>query len=1637
LEIKRVAIISGVSEQSIAIAARCRDALASLLEGRLVAATELPGLASNEFDLYFKIGNTPGEAWPPALRPAVWWLVDGRASINGCIQNAGNFDRVFAARQSVARMLADSGVDAEWLPAACGRGASNNDLFRREFDLCLIGQPSDRGQGSLIELVRSHFRDVRLPSADAVRSARDCAECLIAASSDRDSWTGFDGFEAMAAGALLLVDRAEASDQMGSARDGVHYVSYQGPHELLDHITFYLKRSDLRQRIADAGRRHAMVHCDFLSRMRQLLENCAAVAGTRAVAGLPPPVHLYDEGRRPTIDLPLEDAPAAPILTSTADENPWLAIVPPDAARILDLECGDGGLGRQLQEQFGAAVTGITQDERQAVLASDRLDKVLVGHPLGMLDELSPASFDCILLRRWLARVENPAELLRKAQSLLRPGGCAIAEIDNAGHYRRIASLINGDWTYGTSGVIEAGSWNLFTRRIAEQWFAASGWDVFQTVRSSEDDGTDSGIKPKGVHTAGLAASGLFEPGTPCDPLALGYLMRAAPRGRRPEPTTIIVTSPSRSPNLRPLVRSIMNATPADEFELIFVDTGWDQDSKLYLQAIEELLPVQVAVMPAGTIFSDAIAEGVRRCRGSMVLLLSPEMRASPGWLGRLLASIDSDPQVMCVGPRVGRAVDEPAATVRADHYAAQRSWVWESAAELSCACLLFRREVIADIEWIYPQGDGGALAVARLSKAETGRGNKALIATDVFVRSMPPYGIAAGQWREMLTSTSQWFDEGVSDVERDVINEVTLPRAARRVLNLGSLGASIHPLPARNLAAAMESELDRVESSAHAGSDCIILEESLSSVPDPVKLLRRVRGLLTPGGVVRARFANMSYSGSIGALIEGRAPGIDARSGMTKLCLSPLRNFTPREVEKLFHRSGFTIRSLEAVAEASSTFDDSLVSDRNKQGDIACGPLRISGLTAGEAERFRSEAYLVEAIPSPVIDYGLTSILIKCGADAGVTRRCVDSIRQRTDDPFELIALIEGRCKDSPISSDDEIAAIIAEPEESARSVRCRGISRCSGRQIVILRDHVTVTTGWLSRMLRALCSDSSIAVVGPCSDAGDAAQRAPAAPDATLLDGFAWEWGKAHDRVIEDSACVMPSCFLFRRADVAQALSSDFEANVAGMVSAGRRCVIARDSYCAASAEKVIGTPSHAAVAHESAAIPDRNMCKERLTWRAISEGSELVLARERLDLSLCMIVRDSARTLGACLRSIRPWVSEMIVVDTGSLDGTPELARTLGARVFHFPWCCDFAAARNESLRHAIGRWVFWMDADDTIDSISGRRLRELAQKPAPSTLLGYVMQVHCPGGGKTRDVTVVDHVKLFRNRADLRFQGRIHEQILPAIRRAGGEVSWTDIFVTHSGADYSVAGRRRKFARDMRLLELELRDRPNNSFTLFNLGMTHGDVGEHSAAVDYLRRSLAASERGESHVRKIYALLAASLSHLSRHQEAYETCRKGLHLFAFDTELNFRAAIASHRLGNLSEAERLYMRVLAGGDARHFSSVDRGIAGFKAHYNLAGVYLEMGRLDDAEARYVCVTEMAPYWVDGWRALANFHVERGRFHDAEQVRQRLSEMPSLSDLASELDRRLLRARRAAGPTRELQGATSPTGSAGDDRG
>src|SRR5205085_9412231 len=113
---------------------------------------------------------------------------------------------------------------------------------------------------------------------------------------------------------------------------------------------------------------------------------------------------------------------------------------------------------------------------------------------------------------------------------------------------------------------------------------------------------------------------------------------------------------------------------------------------------------------------------------------------------------------------------------------------------------------------------------------------------------------------------------------------------------------------------------------------------------------------------------------------------------------------------------------------------------------------------------------------------------------------------------------------------------------------------------------------------------------------------------------------------------------------------------------------------------------------------------------------------------------------------------------------------------------------------------------------------------------------------------------DHIRLFRNHPDLRWRYRVHEQILPAVRRLHGEVRWSDVVIHHVGYQ-DAALRRRKLDRDLRLLNLENAEQPDDPFTLFNLGSVYEELGQVREALPMLERSLERSQPGDSIVREL--------------------------------------------------------------------------------------------------------------------------------------------------------------------------------------
>jgi Tfp pilus assembly protein PilF len=248
----------------------------------------------------------------------------------------------------------------------------------------------------------------------------------------------------------------------------------------------------------------------------------------------------------------------------------------------------------------------------------------------------------------------------------------------------------------------------------------------------------------------------------------------------------------------------------------------------------------------------------------------------------------------------------------------------------------------------------------------------------------------------------------------------------------------------------------------------------------------------------------------------------------------------------------------------------------------------------------------------------------------------------------------------------------------------------------------------------------------------------------------------------------------------------------------------------------------------------------------------------------LALAMIVRDGGQFLDSLLGAASAHVDEIVVVDTGSRDGSADVARSHGAQVLDFPWCDDFAAARNASLDACRADWILCLDADEQLapgDWAAIRRTaavwsargdgagaivtrnyiaqpwsrRDWQPVPAgdPHALPGYPDGV-APGFVPTAKV------RLFPNRAQVRFRGRLHETVEASLAELGVPVTPLPVIVHHFGMLHEDPA---KAVRYLALARRKADEQPQDAAAWRELSACALVTGDHDLALAATERALA--------------------------------------------------------------------------------------------------------------------------------------------------------------------------------------------------
>jgi glycosyltransferase involved in cell wall biosynthesis len=179
--------------------------------------------------------------------------------------------------------------------------------------------------------------------------------------------------------------------------------------------------------------------------------------------------------------------------------------------------------------------------------------------------------------------------------------------------------------------------------------------------------------------------------------------------------------------------------------------------------------------------------------------------------------------------------------------------------------------------------------------------------------------------------------------------------------------------------------------------------------------------------------------------------------------------------------------------------------------------------------------------------------------------------------------------------------------------------------------------------------------------------------------------------------------------------------------------------------------------------------------------------------------MIVKNEEKVLARCLDSIRGFVDEIIIVDTGSDDDTKRIARKYTDKVYDFEWIDDFAAARNYSFSKATMQYCMWMDADDVILDSDREKLAELKASVTPDTDI-IMMKYNTAFDEDGKPTFSYYRERIVRNNGKNIWQGRVHE----AIARYGITL-YTEAAVTHKKLEASYSDR------NLKIYEKQLADK----------------------------------------------------------------------------------------------------------------------------------------------------------------------------------------------------------------------------------
>ena len=212
----------------------------------------------------------------------------------------------------------------------------------------------------------------------------------------------------------------------------------------------------------------------------------------------------------------------------------------------------------------------------------------------------------------------------------------------------------------------------------------------------------------------------------------------------------------------------------------------------------------------------------------------------------------------------------------------------------------------------------------------------------------------------------------------------------------------------------------------------------------------------------------------------------------------------------------------------------------------------------------------------------------------------------------------------------------------------------------------------------------------------------------------------------------------------------------------------------------------------------------------------------------VSCCMIVKDEEMFLEKCLKSVRDYVDELIIVDTGSTDKTVDIARKFTDKIYFHPWEGSFSKARNQVLQYATGDWIFQIDGDEELLPGSGEKLRQATREAGKAdAILVNIISTYSEGKKTARH----NFERLFRNNGVIHYDGIVHNRVVNAQRIIASKIE-----LMHYGYNVEEKKAQEKFIRTTNLLKEQISKNPDDPMPHHYLGTSYLTRGMHKECIE---------------------------------------------------------------------------------------------------------------------------------------------------------------------------------------------------------